>query len=114
MKILVLGLGNDLLGDDAAGLLAVRALKDTLTSEQATVVESSLSGIALLDHFLGYQKAAIIDAIKTGKNPPGSIMELQPEDLSEVAAPSPHYAGLPEMLALAKQLSLEFPGEIKI
>jgi len=114
LKILVLGLGNDLLGDDAAGLLAARALKELLDLEQAEVIESSLSGIALLDHFIGYQKAVIIDAIQTGKNPPGSIIELQPEDLSEVAAPSPHYAGLPEMLALAKQLSLAFPAEIKI
>jgi hydrogenase maturation protease len=114
LKILVLGLGNDLLGDDAAGLLAARALKNTLPLEQAEVIESSLAGIALLDHFIGFQKAVIIDAIKTGKNPPGSIMELRPEDLSEVAAPSPHYAGLPEMLALAKQLDLTFPAEIKI
>jgi hydrogenase maturation protease len=114
LKILVLGLGNDLLGDDAAGLLAARALKDLLDPEQAEVIESSLSGIALLDHFIGFQKAVIIDAIKTGNHPPGKIIELQPEDLSAVAAPSPHYAGLPEMLALAKQLSLAFPAEIKI
>jgi hydrogenase maturation protease len=114
LKILVLGLGNDLLGDDAAGLLAARALRDAFDPEQAEVIETSLCGIALLDHFIGYQKAVIIDAIKTGKHPPGSIIELQPEDLSAVAAPSPHYAGLPEMMALAKQLSLAFPEEIKI
>ncbi len=113
MKTLVLGLGNELLSDDAVGVLAARALKERL-KDKADVVESALSGMALLDLFIGYERAIIIDAVKTGKNPPGTISELSPTDLSVVLAPSPHYAGLPELIATAQRLHLDFPKEIKI
>ncbi len=113
MKTLVLGLGNELLSDDGLGLLAVRKLKHE-NCLKADFVESSLSGMALLDLFIGYDRAIIVDAIKTGRKPPGTIYELNPEDLGPVFAPSPHYSGLPELLATAEQLGLDFPGLIKI
>ncbi|MFN4217830.1 MAG: hydrogenase maturation protease [Candidatus Bipolaricaulia bacterium] len=113
MKALILGLGNELLGDDAVGILAARTLKERL-KDKADVVESSLSGMALLDLFIGYERAIIIDAVKTGRTPPGTIYELSPADLGAVLAPSPHYAGLPELIATAQALHLDFPKEIKI
>jgi hydrogenase maturation protease len=113
MKILILGLGNELLGDDAVGILVARVLKEKL-KDKADVVESSLSGMALLDLLVGYERAILIDAVKTGRTPPGTIAELSPADLGAVAAPSPHYAGLPELIATAQALHLDFPKEIKI
>ncbi len=113
MKLLVLGLGNELLSDDAVGILAARVLKERLR-DKAEVVESSLSGMALLDLLIGYERAILIDAVKTGRTPPGTISELSPADLGAVAAPSPHYAGLPELIATAQALNLNFPKEIKI
>ncbi len=113
MKILILGLGNELLSDDAVGILAARVLKERLR-DKAEVVESSLSGMALLDLLVGYEQAILIDAVKTGRTPPGTISELSPSDLGAVAAPSPHYAGLPELIATAQALNLDFPKEIKI
>jgi len=113
MKLLIVGLGNELLSDDAVGVLAARALKERL-KDRADVAESSLSGMALLDLFIGYERAIIIDAVQTGKSPPGTIVELSPADLGAVIAPSPHYAGLPELIATAQALKLDFPKEIKI
>ncbi len=113
MKTLVLGLGNDILADDAVGILAARALMIDLKG-RADVVESSLHGLALLDLFIGYDRAIIIDAIKTGQYEPGIVIELSPEDLGEVKAPSPHYTGLPEMLHIAREMALHFPHQIKI
>jgi hydrogenase maturation protease len=113
MKPLVLGLGNDLLGDDGIGLAAARCLGACL-GEAADVVESSLHGLALMDLMLGYRQAIIIDAIQTGQHPVGTVLELSPGDLRPVMTPSPHYSGLPEMMALAKQLGVEFPEDIRI
>lgn len=113
MKLLVLGLGNDLLADDAVGIQAVRGLTGEL-SGKADCVESSLHGVALLDLFIGYDRAIIIDAIQTGKHPPGTILEMTPDDLKFASSPSPHYTGLPEMIALARQMRLHFPHEIRI
>jgi hydrogenase maturation protease len=122
MEILVLGLGNELLSDDAVGILAARRLKSELaeesdetdTADVIRVVETSVSGAALLDYLVGCDRAVIIDAVQTGARPAGSIEELTPADLGSVIAPSPHYAGLPEVLALARQLRLHFPTEIRI
>ena len=113
MKILVLGLGNELLADDAVGLLIIRELANEYKG-QAELVECTVSGLALLEYFVDFEKAIIVDSINTGKQPAGSIYELAPADLGEVYAPSPHYTGLPEMMALAKQLELQFPEDIKI
>ena len=113
MKILVLGLGNELLGDDAVGLLAARQIGDSL-QEVADVKESSLYGLALLDLFIGYRYAAIIDSIQTGKHPPGTIIEIKPSDLERVSTPSPHYAGLPELQEIAEKLQLDYPETIRI
>jgi hydrogenase maturation protease len=113
MKTLVLGLGNELLADDGIGIAAARTLTEELDGV-ADVVECNLHGIALLDVILGYEKLIIIDAVKTGNVPPGTIIELRPSDLSPVLAPSPHYAGLPELITLAGRLRLDFPQDIMI
>jgi len=113
MKTLVIGLGNDLLSDDAIGILAARKLKNKV-SGQVEVIESSLAGVALIDLLMGYRKAIIIDAIFTGRFEPGTIVELVTEDLSPVQNPSPHYTGLPEMLKIAEMLDIDFPDDIRI
>ncbi len=112
---LVLGLSNPADGgaDEAVGILAARELSEPL-GDQADVVESSLSGLALLELLVGYQQAIIIDAICTGRDAPGTISRLSPADLTPVLAPTPHFAGLPELFALARRLELEFPQELVI
>jgi len=113
MKTLVLGLGNDLLSDDSIGVRAVRELA-TRPFESVDYVETSVCGLSLLDILVGYQRAIVIDAMHTVTYEPGSVIELNPGDFSTVMGPSPHYAGLPELLQLADVMSVEFPREIKV
>ncbi|MBN2326169.1 MAG: hydrogenase maturation protease [Candidatus Omnitrophica bacterium] len=113
MKTLVLCLGNDLIADDAVGIAAARQLRDRV-GDLADVEESAVSGAALLEIFLDYERAVIVDAIHTHRHPPGTILKLRPGDLGQVAAPSPHYAGLPELIVMAEQMELSFPKEIVI
>ena len=110
---LVLGLGNELLADDGVGVIAARQLADELAG-RADVVETAMHGLALLDYFIGYERAVLIDAIQTGRHPPGTVLDLDPADLRAVRAPTPHFAGLPEMLAVAEQLELDFPRQFRI
>lgn len=110
MALLVLGLGNDLLRDDAVGLLAARALRGTVPPE-VRVEESQEVGFALLDLLSGYDAAILLDAIQTGRVPPGTIHRFALEALGAPAGPSPHYAGLPEVLALGRTLGLSLPSE---
>jgi hydrogenase maturation protease len=112
-RILVLGLGNDILGDDAVGLLAARRLR-TLLPDSVDVVESPGGGLDLLDLLEGYDRAVLIDAIMTGKNPPGTILEFSDADFKKDDAPSPHYAGLPTVIQLAESLGIHFPSQFRV
>jgi hydrogenase maturation protease len=114
MKTLILGLGNELAGDDAIGLLAARALNEQLGENKADVVESSASGMALLEILAGYERAIVIDSILSGENPPGTIRELALAEVGRVVAPSLHHAGLPEMAAAAERLGLRFPSQTRV
>lgn len=113
MKPLILGLGNDIISDDAIGLIVARELRSRL-GVLAEVKESSESGFALLDLMIGYEKMLVVDSVRTGVHSPGTILDFRLEDIGKVAAPSPHYAGLPELISLAKRLDLIFPSEIAI
>lgn len=112
-RTIVLCLGNELLADDAIGIRAAEILAERM-SQVVSVVASSQSGLALLEVLAGYDRAIIVDAIQTGKRPPGQIQRLTPSDLKDTYAPSPHYAGLPEMFAIAKHLQLRFPTRIDL
>lgn len=113
MRTLVLGLGNELATDDAVGVLVARRVREHVAGA-ADVVESSASGMALIEIFAGYDRAIVIDSILTGRKPPGTITELGLDDVGRVIAPSLHHAGLPEMAAAADRLGLQFPVETRV
>jgi hydrogenase maturation protease len=112
-EILVLGLGNDILGDDAVGLHAARAFRRS-GRQGIDVRESSEAGFALLDVMAGYESVIIVDAIHTGTERAGSVLEFQRADFQRLVAHSPHFVGLPELFAIAERLELPFPREVRI
>jgi len=109
---LVLGLGNDLLGDDGVGLAVARAVRERVPPG-VEVVESGEAGLALLELLAGYPVAVIVDAIHTGA-PPGTIQRLERGAFARVLAPSAHYAGLPEVFELAERLGLAMPARLAV
>ena len=113
MRTLVLGLGNEYAGDDAVGVLAVRGLRAELAGE-AEVVESAASGLALLEVFAGYDRAVVVDSIRTGRSPAGTIIEARLAQLGPAIAPSLHQAGIPELAAVARRLGMGFPDRTRV
>jgi hydrogenase maturation protease len=113
MRALVLGLGNELAADDAVGVLVARAVREHVAGA-ADVVESSASGMALIEIFAGYDRAVVVDSIQTGRNPPGTITEPGLDGVGRLVAPSLHHAGLPELAAVAQRLGLGFPSETRV
>jgi len=102
-----------LMGDDAIGLIAARKLAEEVPN-MADVRCSSEHGMALMDLFVGYERAIIIDAVAMPGMSPGRIIELVPDDLRAIPNPSPHYTGIPEMIKAAYELRLDFPDDIRI
>ncbi len=110
-RILVLGLGNDILGDDAVGLVAARRLCGQCAPE-IDIVEAAESGLGLLDFLEGRSQALLLDAILTGRHPAGTVLEFSSDSFRSESGPSPHYAGLPEVLRLAECLAIPVPQEL--
>lgn len=114
-SILLLALGNDIIGDDGVALVAARALRETFADyPNVDVVESGESGLALLDLLTTYDRALLLDSIEAGDTPVGKVLEFTQDDFHKVLGPSPHYAGLPEVIALAKALAIDFPHELRV
>jgi len=111
-RLMVLALGNDIMGDDGAALAAAKVLRDEFGSE-IDIFEVASAGFMLLDLLEGYDKVIIIDTILS-THQPGLIRELTVKELSCRLTSSPHYAGLPEIIGLAKKLELNFPDEVRI
>ena len=115
MNRLLLGLGNDLLSDDGVGLVVVRQLKPALTQLPGLdVLETSEMGLALLDFITGYRAAVLVDAVQTGKAPPGFIHHLEPDALPRLSTRTPHTLGIGETLALGRTLGLPMPKQVRI
>jgi len=122
MKTLVLGVGNELYGDDGVGIYVVRKLKEELAAEknhlsgagEVIFEECSLTGIAILDIIIGYDKLVIIDTIKKANPISGRIHSLEEHNLRNIPGPSPHYVSIPQTLAIGRKLGLRVPSKIKI
>jgi hydrogenase maturation protease len=112
---LVLGLGNDLLRDDAIGLRVVRELRCQLPPDAGMdLLDTSEMGLALLDLVVGYQELFIVDAVQTGRAGPGHLHEIEGDALRLLPRISPHFLGVGEMLALGRELGLAMPERVRI
>lgn len=114
-KMLVVGLGNPILGDDGVGWRvaeAVRALRPSLEVECL-----SLGGLSLMERLVGYDRAIIIDAIHTGHGRIGTVTTFPLSDLPDRSAghtTAVHDLSLPTALALGRQMGAQLPEAITI
>ena len=111
-RILVLAIGNDLMGDNAVTLLSARELKKVFGND-VDIFEVSSAGFSLLDVIEGYSNVLIINTIPAFSLSECSIMELSKEDLSSQICLSPHYAGIPKLLHLTDKLNIKIPVDIR-
>jgi len=116
MKTVVLGLGNPILCDDGVGNRIALELEDILGQQQdVTVMETSMSGLSLIDLLAGYDKAIIVDAIQTGKGNVGQIYRLTPDAFNDTRhASSPHDVNFATALELGNKLGMAMPKKIVI
>ena len=81
-KILILGIGNVLLGDEGIGVHTVRALVNAVLPENVTILDGGTGGFHLMSYIQEYPKIIMIDATIDGK-PPGTITLIKPKYASE-------------------------------
>ena len=114
-KTLILGMGNSLLCDDGVGLYVAAELKNRLNEPGITVMETGVAGLSLLDLLVGYDKAIIIDAIKTIDGKAGQIYHLDPEAFNTALhTASAHGIDFTTAIEFGKKMGLALPQKIVI
>ena len=110
---LILGLGNDLLKDDAVGIRVAERLVNAFAGE-VEVRSTSLFGLSLLDELLGREKVLLIDSYVPEEFVGSEIQERNLDSVGEACGVSPHFVGLGEVREVMRKLDLGFPREVRI
>lgn len=114
-KVLVLGLGNDVLTDDAVGLRVARAAASRLAGRPAVVVRETMEmGLALLDEIVGFDALVLVDSVQTGRAPAGHVHEFDGDALVGHRLSAPHFLGVAETLALGESLGFAMPRSVRV
>ena len=110
--ILVLGLGNELLKDDAVGMRVAEKLRHTFPENEVEVSWTSAFGLALLDELMGRERALLIDSYIAQSAP--DFREYDLDAVEQPNAPCPHFVGIGEIRKTMRALELGFPREVRI
>lgn len=112
--MLVLGIGNEIAGDDAIGILAVKEV-EKLGLFDVDFNYISTGGLQLLEALLGYDKVLIVDSVET-ETATREIRLLRPDDFFDKSfLASPHDVNFPTALKIGKKATPELmPKEIRI
>jgi len=140
-SVLVLGLGNPILGDDGVGWRVVEAAQEewrrnaddrrstidhqTSLHRQSSIVNGlsssvefdyfSRGGLALMERLIGYDRAILVDAIQTQDGHPGDIHSLHPGAWQRsLHSGSAHDLSLSGALQLGRKLGMAIPEDSAI
>ena len=119
-SVVVVGIGREMRGDDAAGLKIVRQWQsmfpETAGRPDVRVELIETPSTALLEAMRGARVAVLVDAVRGG-GPPGSVHVLEAAELSAYGSGSrtAHGWGVGETLALARAVDPgAFPARVTV
>jgi len=112
--VLVLGLGNVLLGDDGVGPTLLREVQGLYAGVQAVeCVDGGTQGLALLGYLAGREALIILDAFVGGRNA-GAVSVLEGTEVLGIGvtrSTTAHEGNAGELLAAAQLLN-ELPARV--
>lgn len=117
-RTVVLGLGNPILTDDAAGLAVAEGLGRLLEQRPIPGIDirtSARGGFELLELLSGYDQAVIIDSYIVPEPEPGRIHLLGLDKLSGCARlVCSHEITVAEVFSLASRMAVPMPAAVTI
>jgi len=100
-KILILGMGNILLGDEGVGVRAVEYMEKQQLPDNVNLLDGGTGGFTLLPEIQKYDEVILIDAT-LDENPIGTIRVIQPKFSKDFPkAMSTHDIGLKDLIESA-------------
>ncbi|MEP0767159.1 MAG: hydrogenase maturation protease [Fimbriimonadia bacterium] len=128
----IVGLGNDLLSDDAVGLEVARLVRQKLGHrDDIEFRESPVGGLRVLDDLLGCDRVVLLDAVVSSRLAPGTVGVWRWDEEAETFVPynewgvtlpldddrclgrryhSTHDTDVASSLGLARKLGLPVPS----
>jgi len=104
MNILVMGVGNLLMGDEGVGVHAVRRLEEQAWPPNVRLVDGGTGGFHLLAHFGECALLILIDATLDGREP-GTVSVIEPKYARDYPKSlSAHDIGLKDLVESAALL----------
>jgi hydrogenase maturation protease len=114
-KVLILGIGNDILKDDGIGPKLAEQLRNENFSPEISFDSCSLGGLDVLEIIKDYDSVFILDALKTIDGEPGQVYYFSPEDFRETLHLSNlHDVNFLTALEMAKRINMKTPRFIEI
>ena len=103
-KILILGIGNYLMGDEGIGVQVANKMIQEQLPAGVDVLDGGTGGFHLLEYFEQYPNVILIDAT-LDVNPPGTIRLIKPKFAKDFPqAMSTHDIGLKDMVCALQLL----------
>lgn len=103
-KILILGIGNYLMGDEGVGVHVANRLSTEKFPVGVSVLDGGTGGFHLLEYFEQNDTVILIDAT-LDNNPPGTIRLIKPKFAADFpVAMSTHDIGLKDMITALQLL----------
>tara|TARA_R110001583_G_scaffold179638_2_gene336524 strand:+ start:23996 stop:24529 length:534 start_codon:yes stop_codon:yes gene_type:complete len=97
-SILVMGVGNYLMGDEGIGVHIIQEMAKTKLPDYVDILDGGTGGFLLLNCFEAYSTVIFIDATMDGK-PEGTISLIRPKFASDFPSTlSVHDVGLKDMI----------------
>ena len=96
--VLILGIGNYLMGDEGLGVHLAKQLKSEIQPGLADVLDGGTAGFQLMEYLESYPHVIMVDATLDGK-PAGTIRQIKPKFSKDFpSAMSTHEIGLKDLV----------------
>ena len=104
-RIVVLGVGNLLMGDEGLGIRCVEAVEKESLPDNVRCIDGGTSTHELLEDLENLDALVILDAVASGQ-PPGTLVRLEGDAIPSAFSNkmSPHQHGINDLLATLKFL----------
>lgn len=111
-RVVVLGVGNLLMGDEGLGIRCVEAVEKQALPANVRCIDGGTSTHELLEDLENLDALIILDAVASGKAP-GTLVRLENEQIPSAFSNkmSPHQHGINDLLATLKFLG-RAPGHV--
>jgi hydrogenase maturation protease len=117
MKTIIIGLGNPILGDDAAGWRVIEVLQSYPLPQGVVSNCMAVGGLGLMENLIGYDHAILVDTIWTNQDKPGTVKHFPIEYLSNHDlgySNSSHDTTISTALNVGRHLGAKLPEAIEI